>query len=142
MRRSALTDSCISSFRKNGRRYPRTTSGDLERKPLHCCLCGISYKMARNFSSAKHRSDNYRALFLSHHFLRVTPFATPWFHPKILRTQSHVFLRDGVHLNFLGNHLLYHSYQKALMYCLSRNRNVFPNSRPFFIGRPRCNLRP
>ena len=50
---------------------------------------------------------------LLNHFLRVTPFAMLWFHPKLLRTQSRVFLRDGVHLNFLGNHLLYHSYQKA-----------------------------
>ena len=76
---------------------------------------------------------------LLNHFLRVTPFATLWFHPKILRTQSRVFLRDGVHLNFLGNHFPYHSYQKALLYCLSRNRDVFPNSRSFFIRRPRCN---
>lgn len=75
------------------------------------------------------------------HFLRVTPFATLWFHPKILRTRSSVFLRDGVHLNFRGNHLLYHSYQKAIMYCLSYNQNILPNSRPFFTRRPRCSLR-
>lgn len=78
---------------------------------------------------------------LLHHFLRVTPFATLWFHPKILRTQSSVFLRDGVHLNFSGNHVLYHSYQKAILYCLRRLRNIIPNSRPFFTRRPRCNLR-
>ena len=77
---------------------------------------------------------------LLQHLVRVTPFATLWFHPKFLRTRSSVFLRDGIHLNFMGNHFLYHSYQKAIMYCLSRNQNTLPNSRPPFIHRPRCYL--
>ena len=76
------------------------------------------------------------------HLVRVTSFATLWFHPQFLQTRETVFLRDGVHLNFAGNHMLYHSYQKALMYCLSRRFHFRSNSRPLFIRRPRCYFRP
>ena len=75
-----------------------------------------------------------------HHLLQTTPFATLWFHPSISHSKSSVFLRDGIHLNFRGNHLLYHSYQKALMRQFSRFNHLSTNSRPFVSFRPKCHL--
>ena len=37
-----------------------------------------------------------------------------WWHPKVLHSKSRISLKDGVHLNRMGYHLLFCSYQKAL----------------------------
>lgn len=77
-----------------------------------------------------------------HHLFKATPFATFWLHPRILHSSTRILLRDGIHLNFAGNHILYHSYQKAIMYCLSRHNSIIPNPRPVFVLRPKCRPRP
>ena len=50
-----------------------------------------------------------------HNLLKQVPFATLWFHLDLIRATTNVFLPDGVHLNDNGNHLLYHSYLKAIL---------------------------
>ena len=83
--------------------------------PIHII---VSQVLPRRSPPGMMPSYNTRVTPLTHlanHFLRVTPFATLWFHPKSLRTQPHIFLRDRVHPNFIGNHFLYHSYQKDIM---------------------------
>ena len=72
-----------------------------------------------------------------HHLFKATLFATFWLHPRILHSCRRILLRDGIHLNFAGNHILYHSYQKAIMYCLSRHNSIIPNPRPVFVLRPK-----
>ena len=72
-----------------------------------------------------------------HHLFKATLFATFWLHPRILHSRRRILLRDGIHLNFAGNHILYHSYQKAIMYCLSRHNSIIPNPRPVFVLRPK-----
>lgn len=71
-----------------------------------------------------------------YHSLKNTPFATFWFHPSIFRSKTPVFLPDGVHLNSTGNHLLYHSYQKALLRYFSRALRNGANTRTLFPPRP------
>lgn len=73
-----------------------------------------------------------------YHLLKKVPFASFWYHPALSRSKTRVFLRDGVHLNQVGNHLLYHSYQKALFRYFSRRRHGrFHPSRPIYY-RPPC----
>lgn len=72
------------------------------------------------------------------HLLRHAPFATLWFHYPLIYTRQPIFLPDGVHLNSHGNHLLYHSYQRAILRyvgrltrnCNSSNQHVSVSYRP------------
>lgn len=87
---------------------------------------------------------NTRVSYLNdclHHSLKNAPFATFWFHPTILRSKTSVFLPDGVHLNSTGNHLLYHSYQKALLRYFSRVMRDNSNARVSIFYRPPCRPR-
>ena len=77
---------------------------------------------------------------LSHLFKNV-PFATFWFHNSIFRSLRSVFLSDGIHLNSLGNHLLYHSYQKALLRYFSSIARTRVNGRVSLFSRPPCHPR-
>lgn len=72
------------------------------------------------------------------HLLRQVPFASIWFHTDLLRAKVNVFLQDGVHFNQIGNHLLYHSYQKAILRHLHRlaRLSARPNPRLFVFRRP------
>lgn len=75
------------------------------------------------------------------HLCNNVPFATFWFHRSILSSKQTVFPADGIHLNPKGNHLLYHSYRKALLRCFS---NIFRNNvnrRVSLFFRPPCHLR-
>lgn len=76
-----------------------------------------------------------RCLF---HLLRNVSFATLWFHFPILRARQSVFLRDGIHLNHHGNHLLYHSYQKAILNYLGRPSRTRSNRHISVFRRPSC----
>ena len=83
-------------------------------------------------------SELNRLLF---HLLQTVPFATFWFHYPILRAKTSVFLRDGVHLNPHGNHLLYHSYQKALIRYLGHASQKRSNRHVPIFRRPPCRHR-
>ena len=74
-------------------------------------------------------------------FFKHTSFASFWWHPQVLRSKSSVFLKDGVHLNREGNHLLYHSYQKALLRYFSCNMQGRPRSPPLVSFKPPCQPR-
>lgn len=75
------------------------------------------------------------------HLCRSVPFATFWFHHSIFKSQQSVLLPDGVHLNPNGNHLLYHSYQKALMRYFGRSFRPKVNRSVSLFCRPPCHLR-
>lgn len=79
-----------------------------------------------------------RSLF---HLLKNVPFATFWFHFSLTRSRQNLFLPDGVHLNCLGNHLLYRSYQKALLRYFSSISFLKSNGRISLFRRPPCRLR-
>lgn len=70
--------------------------------------------------------------------LSQVPFASIWFHTELIRAKVNVFLPDGIHLNHIGNHFLYHSYQKAILRHLPRLARVSarPNPRLFVFRRP------
>ena len=74
-------------------------------------------------------------------FFKHTSFASFWWHPKVLRSKSSVLLKDGVHLNRVGNHLLYLSYQKALLSYFSRTMRGRPRSPPLVSFKPPCQPR-
>lgn len=75
------------------------------------------------------------------HLCRSVPFATFWFHRSIFKSKQSVFLLDGVHLNSKGNHLLYHSYQKALLRYFGQIFRTRVNRSVSLFCRPPCHLR-
>lgn len=76
-----------------------------------------------------------------YYVLKRAPFASFWYHFALLRLGNEVFLPDGVHLNQMGNHLLYHSYQKALLRYFSRRWRSRLKSKSLLRYRPSCSHR-
>ena len=75
---------------------------------------------------------NYRLLQL----IKQLPFASFWFHRKITQYPFPVLLRDGVHLNKEGNHLLYHSYHEAIDFYKARFTTNTTNRHSLVFRRP------
>lgn len=76
-----------------------------------------------------------------YYLLKRAPFASLWYHFALLRLGNKVFLPDGVHLNQMGNHFLYHSYQKALFRYFSRRWRSHLKSKRLLRYRPTCSHR-
>lgn len=66
---------------------------------------------------------------------KTVPYAVLWFHTRLRRAPYPIFLPDGAHLNQSGNHLLYHSYHKAIHYHLAQKYRPITNHRYFISHR-------
>lgn len=87
----------------------------------HVVTCKVINRRRQPFEGYNERvtvfNNTLTAKFHEH------PHVTVWQHRGLVNPSTNIHLRDGIHLNALGNKALYKSYRRAILYALHKLRN-------------------